>query len=79
MPSRPSSAIVQFEGNIRVPIHLYLPAAPQPEAVKAEAKTSEAVHLLDNWREPPGMLGVYVRRVKKQASHLAANSQRNTK
>jgi hypothetical protein len=58
-----------------VPINLYLPAET---AAKHEAKTPEA-RSLENWREPPGMLGVYVRRVKKQAGHLALNSHPNTK
>ena len=47
------------EGDSCVPINLYLPAET---ATKHDAKKPEA-----EWREPPGMLGVYVRRVKKQA------------
>ena len=59
--------------GICVPINLYLPAETKSDAKKAEAPA------LDNWREPPGMLGVYVRRVKKQAGQLPLNSQRSTK
>ena len=56
-----------------MPINLYLPAE-----AKSDNKTPEAARL-ENWREPPGMLGVYVRRVKKQAGHLPLNSHANTK